>query len=97
MFTVYSLLKSIAEYISGVATIVPSPTASGKPSNASESLDVVSVLVDEVVLDVELDVSLDDVELLLVPPQAVNKDAVIHILRTVAKNFFFFIRPLLYI
>jgi hypothetical protein len=99
---VYSLLKSIDEYISGVAAIVPSPTSDGKSAKAdslSDVPDVVSELVDDAVVEavvLEVSLLLVDEEELELPPHPVNRDAVIHILKTVAKNFFFFIRPLLF-
>jgi hypothetical protein len=58
-----------------------------------EDADVVED-VEDVVLEVSLLLVDEELEL---PPHPVNRDAVIHILKTVAKNLFFFIRPLLYI
>jgi hypothetical protein len=95
---VYSLLKSIDEYISGVATIVPSPTSDGKSARADVSFAVVPVS-DDVVDVVLLEVSplpVDDEDVSVLEPHPANNDAVIHILKTVAKNLFFFIRPLLF-
>ena len=43
IFTVYGSLRSILEYISGVAVMVPSPTAAGRLSSEAAALSAASV------------------------------------------------------